>query len=109
MTDPRSISREGRYWYLVDNLHPVDGEDAVVRLWGVHPFTRPGQTISRLALSPEPTTIYEDALGGNRIAYWEIRDFPEKGPLTVGVDFQDVPETARRCLETPYPGDETTA
>lgn len=99
MTDPRTISREGRYWHLVDNLHPVEGEDAVVRLWVALPFTRPGQTISRLALSPEPTAIHEDPLGGNRIAYWEIRDLPEGGPLTVSVDFHVEAEEVRAPVD----------
>lgn len=87
MADPKTISHTGRYWYMVNNLCPVADEDARVRLWAALPFTRPGQIVSDLALSPEPQAVYEDALGGNRIAYWEVADLPEDGCLVFTVDF----------------------
>ena len=99
MTEPNDISRDGRYWYLVDNLHPVDDGESAVRLWSALPMSRPGQTVSDLALSPEPTAIYEDPLDGNRIAYWELRDLPEDGPLVITVDFHIEAQEVRRKID----------
>ena len=87
MVEPASVSHTGRYWYQVDNLQPSEGEDAVVRLWAALPFSRRGQTVADVALAPEPTEIFEDAAGGNRIAYWEIRDLEAGDTLMFTVDF----------------------
>lgn len=97
--DSRTISHAGRYWYFVDNLRVANEREAVVRLWVALPFTRPGQTVSQVTLSPEPSAVYADSLGGNRIAYWEVREFPSDAPLAVTVDFSVVGEEVRTELD----------
>ncbi|MDX2475089.1 MAG: transglutaminase domain-containing protein [Candidatus Krumholzibacteria bacterium] len=65
-------SRQGSFWYIIDNISEV-GEDAEAVIWVTLPPTWHGQEITLGDIVPEPVAILDDPASGNRIIEWRVQ------------------------------------
>ncbi len=66
----------GRYWCFVDNVQ-VTGDAPEVRVWVALPMNHRGQVVEIGEIYPEPETVVEDPLGGNKIILWRQTDLED--------------------------------
>jgi hypothetical protein len=75
-----------RYWHFIENVD-VTGAEAEVRLLVTLPVARRGQTIEMGEIYPEPVTVTEDPLTGNRVVFWRLTDVEEGDDVYFYYDF----------------------
>jgi hypothetical protein len=75
-----------RYWCFVDNIQ-VTGDAPEVRLWVALPVEHRGQKVEIGEIYPEPETVVDDPLGGNRIVFWRLTDLDGADETYVYYDF----------------------
>lgn len=60
---------EGSFWYVVDNVTRIE-EGARFLVWVTLPPTWHGQEISVTAIEPDPVSVFEDSVSGNKVVEW---------------------------------------
>jgi hypothetical protein len=91
-TRSSDVEVKGRYYYFLDNIETVEGEDAEFLLWMALPMDHRGQTVEIGEIHPEPVEIIHEPLAGNQIAFWRITDFEGMDRAVLYADFDVVGE-----------------
>jgi transglutaminase-like putative cysteine protease len=78
---------QGRYWYVLDNIHVIQADSAEVLLWLAVPADHRGQKAHVSAVSPAPTEMFHDSLTGTEVAFWRITDFHDRDCILFYYDF----------------------
>lgn len=91
--------RQGRYWYIVDNIKIKEGESPEILLWAALPMNHRGQRVKIERIYPEPVEIIHDSINGNEIVFWRVTELEAEERIFFFYDFQILSEKVETRIE----------